>query len=297
MENISCPSARRAHIKVSRMVMNRRGSVTVEAAVALPIFICCIVTVAFLIRVVYVQEKIQLAITNAANEMAMYSYLYEKSQVLDVVDTLRGKTRGSASAALQNSEEIYNSIEGIKTSAENIVREVESIKNSIDKVSEGGEFDIRFDIGKGNIAEKLLSVVNDLSEKRKRLESGIQTIYSSAESALDGLKGLLDNPKSIAGLAAYEGLGAMETAIGNACVKMLMQKNLTNEDLARYWVVDGYDGLDFSRSRYFVTDGDIGADHVIDVIVLYKIDLPVPVRIIDEIPMLQRVTVRAWTGK
>ena len=47
----------------------------------------------------------------------------------------------------------YTPIEGIKTSAENIVREVESIKNSIDKVSEGGEFDIRFNIGEGNIAE------------------------------------------------------------------------------------------------------------------------------------------------
>lgn len=43
---------------------SNKGTITVEASIVLPIFICAILTIGFLTKVVYVHEKIQ----NVINE-------------------------------------------------------------------------------------------------------------------------------------------------------------------------------------------------------------------------------------
>ena len=63
---------------------SQRGSVTLEAAIALPLFMCVIMLMAFLLRAIYVQEYVQHAISQAVADIAGSSYLYGASGALDI---------------------------------------------------------------------------------------------------------------------------------------------------------------------------------------------------------------------
>jgi hypothetical protein len=54
------------------------GSVTIEAAVIMPVFICVIVSIVFFVRVVFIQELIRRATVETAEEIAAFSYLVYK---------------------------------------------------------------------------------------------------------------------------------------------------------------------------------------------------------------------------
>jgi hypothetical protein len=64
---------------IRESIKDVKGSITVEGAIALPIFLCIIISITFLIKVVYINEEIHYAISSAANEMAYTSYLYHVS--------------------------------------------------------------------------------------------------------------------------------------------------------------------------------------------------------------------------
>jgi hypothetical protein len=61
------------HIKNSG---RQRASVTVEAALTLPIFIFAILAIAYIIRILYAQAIIQTAMYNAADDMALSCYSF-----------------------------------------------------------------------------------------------------------------------------------------------------------------------------------------------------------------------------
>lgn len=61
------------------MSSSQKGSITVEAALVLPIFLCAVISIAFLIKAVFVHEVIQHAISETANELSTYSYLLSAS--------------------------------------------------------------------------------------------------------------------------------------------------------------------------------------------------------------------------
>jgi len=69
---------------------SERGSLTLEAAIALPVFICVVIAFAFLLRVVQVHERMQHALCQAALEIAGVSYIYDVSGLLDVQRELEG---------------------------------------------------------------------------------------------------------------------------------------------------------------------------------------------------------------
>lgn len=60
---------------------NTRGSVTIEASIVLPFFLCVVITVAFFIKVIYTHEIIQHALNQTANEISQLSYIYHISGI------------------------------------------------------------------------------------------------------------------------------------------------------------------------------------------------------------------------
>mgnify|MGYP000975478715 CR=1 FL=1 len=65
-----------------------KGSITVEAAIMLPLFIIAIMVFAFILKVYYVNEIVQNAITGASRQMSVYSLIYYKTNAEEVLGSL-----------------------------------------------------------------------------------------------------------------------------------------------------------------------------------------------------------------
>ena len=70
--------------------MMKKGSITVEAALALPVFLFAVVSVVFLMKIVYTHELIQHAIAETADELAASGYIFRISGLEDLDDSLDG---------------------------------------------------------------------------------------------------------------------------------------------------------------------------------------------------------------
>jgi len=74
---------------LKELLKKKDGSLTVEAAISLPLFMCVFLSIAFFMKVVYIHNNVQYAINGAANEVATYSYLYSISGLQKVNDAIR----------------------------------------------------------------------------------------------------------------------------------------------------------------------------------------------------------------
>lgn len=60
------------------------GFLTVEAALVLPVFMITIFGVLMILKVIYIHERVQFALSEAANQMAAATYLLDKTGLLDL---------------------------------------------------------------------------------------------------------------------------------------------------------------------------------------------------------------------
>ncbi|MCX7658648.1 MAG: pilus assembly protein, partial [Oscillospiraceae bacterium] len=54
--------------KTNKLKTNKKGSLTVEAAIVMPLFFCVIVSVVFFIKAIHAHEVLQYALDRTANE-------------------------------------------------------------------------------------------------------------------------------------------------------------------------------------------------------------------------------------
>ena len=120
------------------------GSVTVEAAISLPVFLCVFISIIFLTKVVYTHEIIQHALTETAQEMASSAYLYHVSGLQEMHDSVRDGMQEKADAfdghldILKDSFGSFGSFEnGVETVEKIISNPVEELKNIAAKLAKG----------------------------------------------------------------------------------------------------------------------------------------------------------------
>lgn len=82
-----------------------KGSITLEAAITLPLFIIAVIMFAFVIKLYYTQEIIQQAITGASSEMSVYSLLYYKTDAEELMGGIE---------KFGNSEKVGEVLEDVK---------------------------------------------------------------------------------------------------------------------------------------------------------------------------------------
>lgn len=69
---------------------SKAGSLTLEAAVVIPLFLLAMMSVLSFVQVLLIQMRILIPMENVAREMAQYVYLQEKSIGEEVIDSLPG---------------------------------------------------------------------------------------------------------------------------------------------------------------------------------------------------------------
>lgn len=253
-----------------RSFINRgkRGSLTVEAALVLPIFICAILTIGFFTKIVYTHEIIQHAITEAVNEMASSSYLYYTSGIQDIDNTINSELEEKK----QKSQEHLDSITDCYRELNNSIGELKSDSK-----------DIYEGLGSGEVSGIPEWIDGTISEG-ENIQKNIGEIQSVIKDIGNDPKGEMI---SLAALIAKAGYDRGKTEIGNTLIRYYIGKHGITEDKLKNLNIKE---LDFSSSSYFNNNQDI------DVIVKYNIHIPLPIKFTDHIHIVQRATARAWMG-
>jgi len=253
---------------INGFLKREKGSLTVEASLVLPIFICAILTIGFLTKLVYTHEIIQHAIDDAANEMASSCYLYYTSGVYDIDDTI--------------SSNLEEKKEKSKEHIDSILDCYGELNDSISQI-ENNSKDIYENVSNGKI--------NEVSDLVDGIISQGENISGNVNDAGAVIKDIANDPKgemiSLAALIAKEGYDTGKTAVGNTLIRHYIKKHGLTDDRLKSLSIDG---LDFSSSTYFQDNEDI------DVIVKYNVSIPLPIRFINNIHIVQRSAARAWMG-
>lgn len=261
----------------------QNGYATVEAAIVIPIVILSIISILFVIKVFYIQNIVQTSLDEACNEMSYLSYLYDKSKLLDVTNDLESHF----SAVNEDMKEQYGSVKD----------DLSTIAGGIDALASRKYPDMNAMMGykfNGDFVKSIggfIDLVGKTQIEITETVTDVQLVVGKSTFLINSITGMATsgNIKAIAGDFI---LTHVETYVGNEVVKGLMKKNI-DEELMSKMVHDGYDGLDMSLSNYFYEDDY--STNVIDVVLVYKVKLPVP--FFDGVKLTNRVKIDTWTGQ
>lgn len=90
--------------------MKKKGSITVEAALVIPIFALAMLTLAFVMRLVYVDETMKNSLSHTANNISQYAYLYKKTGLQGVVNSGNNAMEHSAIGAEKQKEVVLKGL-------------------------------------------------------------------------------------------------------------------------------------------------------------------------------------------
>ncbi|MDF2891733.1 MAG: TadE-like protein [Clostridia bacterium] len=270
---------------MDRAKYNARGSITIEAAIVLPVFICVVISLAMLIKLVYIHDIMQHSIDEAANELAAYAYIYHISDIKDIDDGIQdnlGDNAARAEGHIGAVVDAFDALESAYTRGSDYIEEADRL------VSSETSF-----ISKANqIINQAGNLYGDAHEISQQGIDSINNLYEAFEEIGKDPKA---EAESVAWMLSKGLYSDVKTMIAVPVVKHTVKKYLQKselEDLDRTLrklnVYNGFNGLDFYSSTFFQGDENI------DIIVKYRVKLPLPVQILPDIYMVQRSTVRAW---
>jgi hypothetical protein len=262
-----------------------RGSITIEAAIVLPVFICVVISLTMLIKLIYIHDIIQHSIDEAANELAAYAYIYHVSGLQRIDDTIKDNLQDNSDKAEDHMGTVVNAfdtLENAYTTGSDFVEDIGSTAES----------DMEF----GLKVDRIVNKTKDLLTEGERLsKEGIETINQLQKTFEEACKDPKSEAESIAWMLSKGIYSDAKTVVAVPLIKYTVRKylfenTLGNADKAfnKLNIYKNFEGIDFYSSTFF--DGDEN----IDIIAKYKVELPLPVKVLPDIYMVQRSTVRAW---
>ncbi len=111
-----------------------RASITVEAALFLPLFLMAFLTIYNLVYFARAQMLMQYAADQAVKQVAQYSYILEKTGILDSLDNMTTKNEKFE----QDMDSIRKNLETIQSATEKAVQGTDVIDN-INQIGDEGE--------------------------------------------------------------------------------------------------------------------------------------------------------------
>lgn len=261
---------------------NENGMLTVEAVMTLIPFILLVMGIISLTNIFAVHNRIQYAITNAANQISGYTYIYQAFGIRKGDQAYNADRQKGSEALLTAKDDLVNLIGAFDDASGS----VEALLNETDVTEIGG--DISAVSGKvanlKNAGQESAKSIKYLVNNPKEILSGI--IYIATGSLEDWLKSII-----VSGWAEYMTKSFLDSSDSKGAGEMGI--GMTADEYLRFYnVVDGENGLDFSKSTMF-TDSKLSD---IDIVVSYKIDLYfLRLFLMDsKIEVVQRVKRQGW---
>ncbi len=244
---------------------------TVESAIVLPVIICVILSIAFIMRITYVHSVVQHALNDSANELSTYCYLYSISGL----------------------KELNNQVEDISSNKEGTA--VTHLDTAIGSITSLGQKADELKDAASNPLEADLDQISQIYKDGKADISKLKGIYDDIKGHPKGWKGgAKKEVLSFATLAAHGLFEKGKEELTEVIMKIMMRKHFAtdkldeNTRLLNLNVEKGYDGLDFTGTRLFKDK------QTVDIIVTYRIKPALPINILPDIKIVQRAYVRGW---
>lgn len=128
---------------MSENINAKRGSMTLEASIALPLFLCVIISVIFLIKLTYTHELVQHAIEEAAWEIASSAYIYQASGLSEICDTAQESAENSTGRLKGNIRDILGNLDVLGDSSETAGNVIDA---AVELFAEGAFYSIKSEI-------------------------------------------------------------------------------------------------------------------------------------------------------
>ena len=253
-------------MKLKKKIVENKGSITIEAALVFPWFIFAIVSILFLIKVVFIHDQIQYALNETSKEMAIHSYILHKLDIIEI------------------QQSAYEKVGNL-----NIIDEL-GIRGKTYQISKPNiEFNHNFNIGvlevKGSSIEELK---NNIKVFNFSIENLVEGILNKFEANLFGIQNIIDEANNSINDFGQKGIVSANSFIGGTIAKSYFNKHISKEQLIKWNIPNGE--IRYLPSEYMLTDSTIS------IVIEYEIVIPFPIPKNIVIPMKQSVKARAWTG-
>lgn len=92
---------------------NKKGVLTIEACISYTIFLMIIVSMLYIMRIVYAYGLIQHAVSQTAKELSMYTYIYQVTGMNDAYQSIQNSTSGRKEQFNQDAENVISLYEAL----------------------------------------------------------------------------------------------------------------------------------------------------------------------------------------
>jgi hypothetical protein len=209
------------------------GSLTIETALVLPIFMYAIITFIYFLQIIGIYEDIQYAITETGYYTAKYAYVYDY--------------------ILHYKEDSQEEQATLQEEQATLQEEQATLQEEQD-----------------SLLEEQYALQEEQPNSYKEQDSlYINNNIRDLESSLDAI---------------------IANSINSTYYKLKMRDYIKEERLNQSCIQGGYEGIQTYLST-FMKD-----DNFVDIIVVYRVKLPLLFFDLDSFPVIQRVRMRGWNG-
>lgn len=215
------------------------GAVTVEAAIALPIFMFAIITILSIVNICTAQARITAAVNTTAKEISQYTYMYSLTGFQKTHQewaNAGSEASGKVSTIVETTNAVFNEIEKLANSGLHVPENMDDLLSQAETILGSAE-------NLQGHAQALDDLFSDLAKDPKKLIFGLAKLVAS-KAINQGMSKLIAAP-----LAKH------------MCKKHLVSEKDGSVDayLKSLFIVPNgtsyLNGLDFGQSTMFV-DGD-----------------------------------------
>lgn len=265
-----------------RITRSLKGAITVEAAIVMPVFICVAVSLAMIIKLIYIHDIMQHAIDEAANDLASYAYIYHVSQLQEIDESMEENLNQNSAQAKRHMDTFMDAYSKLK----NAVTEIGTLPEN----AETGGRDLT------NLLEELLEPGTETLEQNGELTAAGVKRVNELQKILEEVR--QDPRKELKSIGWLLSKGIYSEAKGIIAVPIVRQmvkgylpvsnRDAAEKSLEKLNIYKGLEGLDFYSSTIFDGSEDIS------IVVKYRVQLPMPLKILPDLYLVQQSRARAW---
>ena len=261
--------------------MNRRGAISIELAIVMPLLIIVIMVLVGMMKIYYVQDQIHSALVRSAHEMAVSQYAPSRFGVTDSLQEIYQQNRNIAEASTTNIGLIKEHIQALRVTQEQLL-------------NYGSDLFFQENLDEEETTTSSSNHVSVLLAKMEKiLREGPgqvgQMIEETSQMMNLSLSVLEDGRSTIAAIGLVEGLDYLDGIMANALTKTMVNHTLGDEVMKNLGIDWGQ--IDFSRSSMMLHEDTV------TLVADYRVVMPLfGVYQASTIPLHQSVLARAYTG-